>query len=140
MGEQDHALYGDWTATGTQELFQEVGWLVELHARRTSASIADLAPLNEVAVAVVLLEPPVIAVAVHGGVAVLPLDGDDSSRAQEKMIDLAAPVTVTPQQRPIVTEDARAVPRERGLELRSHPLIGCGLAAVGLMELRARMV
>src|SRR5450759_6011081 len=106
MGEKDHALYRNWMATRAQEPFKLTGRLVELHARRTSPPVGDRALLDEVAVAVVLVEPPVVAVAVHGGVAMLPLDGDEPLSAQENMVDLAATVTVAPQQRPVVTEDA----------------------------------
>ena len=52
---------------------------------------------DEVAVAVVLAEPPGIADAVHGGVEMFPLDGDQPLRAQQKMVDLAALVAVPPQ-------------------------------------------
>src|ERR1017187_5253988 len=85
MSKQDHALYRDVLAARAQEPFKQSRRLVELHARRASAPVAERAPLHEVAVAVVLAEPPGITDAVHGGVEMFPLDGDQPLRAQQKM-------------------------------------------------------
>src|ERR1019366_2194392 len=76
MSEQDHALYRDVLAARAQEPFKQSRRLVELHARRASAPLAERAPLHEVAVAVELAVPPGITDAVHGGVEMFPLDGD----------------------------------------------------------------
>src|ERR1039458_2980151 len=97
MSKQDHALYRDVLAARAQEPFKQSRRLVELHARRASARVAERAPLHEVAVAVVLAEPPGITDAVHGGVEMFPLDGDQPLRAQQKMVDLAALVAIPPQ-------------------------------------------
>src|ERR1022692_327359 len=104
MGKKDHALNRDRMAARAQEALQFAGRLAELHARRAAALVTELALPDEIAVAVVLVEPPGITIAVHGRIEVLPLDGDNALRAQQKMVDLAAAVTVSPQQRPAVIE------------------------------------
>jgi hypothetical protein len=80
MGEKDDSLDRNRMAARAEESLQQAGRLVELHTRGSSAPVGDPAPLDGIAVSVVLDEPPVIAVAVHGRVAVLPLDGDQSLR------------------------------------------------------------
>src|ERR1022692_4546685 len=47
---------------------------------------------------------PFVAVAVDGAVIMLPLDGDESLRAKEKMVDFSLPIAVAPQQCPVVAE------------------------------------
>ena len=84
--------------------------------------VDDLRSLpDEVAVVVVLVGPPLIAVAVHGPVDVLALDGEQSPRAQQKMVDLAAAVTVAPQQRPVIPENPAEYGHGYGLALHSGP-------------------
>src|SRR6266700_3812432 len=122
MGEQDYPLHRNRLAARAQEPFQPAGRLVELHARRAPPLVNDLRSLpDEVAVVVVLVGPPLIAVAVHGPVDVLALDGEQSPRAQQKMVDLAAAVTVAPQQRPVIPEDPAEYGHGYGLALHSGP-------------------
>ncbi len=113
MGKQDQAWHRNWTAPRTQETFKFVSWLVELHARRTSSPVRDPLPLlDEVAIAVVLVKPPVVTVTVHCGVAMFHLDGDESPGSQENMINLTATVLVASQQRPVVTENTAELCRD----------------------------
>jgi len=109
MGEQDHAQHGDLAAAAAQELLEQVGRLVELDARRAAALVADLAPIDEVAVVVELLEAPVIAFAGDGGVPVLALDRDQPRRPEQQVVDLAAPVAVPAHQHPVVAENSAEV-------------------------------
>src|SRR5260370_34572990 len=104
MSEKDHSLYRYWMSARTQEPFKLAGWLVELHTWRTSSPVGDPPSwLDQVAVLVVLVRPPVIAVAAHGAVVIFNLDGNESLRPQEKMVDFAAAGEVTAQQRPTGT-------------------------------------
>src|ERR1022692_3427429 len=120
MGKKDQALYRYWAAERIEELFELTGWLVELHARRPSPPVGHPpSRLNQGAVLVVLVRPPVITVTMHGAVVILHLDGDESLRAQQKMVDLTAPVTVAPQQRPVIAEDAAEPGRNQVLALDS---------------------
>src|ERR1039457_4982241 len=97
MSKQDHALYRDVLAARAQEPFKQSRRLVELHARRAAAPVAERAPPPEGAVAGVLAETPGITAPVPGGVEMFPLDGDQPLRAQQKMVDLAALVAIPPQ-------------------------------------------
>jgi len=107
-------------AARVQESFQQAGWLVELPARRASALVGDPLPrLLEVAVLVVLIGPPFVAVAVHGRVEILHLDRDESLRAQQKVVDLTTAVTVAAQQRPVITQGPAEGRRDLGLALHS---------------------
>src|SRR5216683_3341107 len=118
MGEEDHALDRYWTALRIQELFKPTGWLVELHTRRTSPSVGHPSSrLDQVAVLVVLVRPPIITITMHSAVVILHFNGDESLGAQQKVVDLAAPVTVAPQQRPVVTENAAKPARNQVLAL-----------------------
>jgi hypothetical protein len=106
VGEQHHALDGYRVAPGAQEVFELAGRFVDLLAGRASPAIGHFPALNRVAVIVELGEPPVVAGAVNQCVAVLALDGDQSVRAEQQMVDLAAPVAVAPDQRPFVVQNA----------------------------------
>jgi len=104
MSEQHHPQDGHGAAAGAEEMLEQIGWLVQLHARRPPAAIAEAAARDEVAESVELLEPPGVAVAVHGRVEVLALDRDQSRRSEEHVVDLAAAVAVAADQDPVVTE------------------------------------
>src|SRR5450631_1618466 len=104
MGEQNQALDFDGLSARPQEILQLVGRLVELDAWRAPAPVTDWAAVHTIAVAVVLVEPPVVSVTVDGGVTMLPLDGDEAAGAEQKMVDLTTPVAVATEQNPVVTE------------------------------------
>src|ERR1700730_356424 len=118
MGEKDSTLDRYWMAAKTQELCELTGWLVELHTRRPSPPVGHPpSQLDPVAVLVVLVRPPVIAITMHGAVVILHLDGNESLGAQQKVVDLTAPITVPPHQRPVITENAAKPGRNHVLAL-----------------------
>src|SRR5215471_5822945 len=106
VGEQHHAFDGYRMAPGAQEAFELAGRFVDLLAGRTSPAVGHFPALNCVTVLVELGEPPVIAPAVNQRIAVLAFDRDQAPRAKQQMVDLAALVAVTPDQRPFVIQSA----------------------------------
>src|SRR5215470_16269469 len=106
MGEQHHALDGYRMAPGAQEAFELAGRFVDLLAGRASPAIGHFPALDRVTVLVELGEPPVIAGAVNKRIAVLAFDRDQAPRAKQQMVDLAALVAVTADQRPFVIQNA----------------------------------
>jgi len=104
VGEQHHPQDGHGATAASEELLEQIGWLVQLQARRPPAAIPEAAARDEVAEAVEPLEPPGVAVAVHGRVEVLALDRDQSRRPEEQVVDLAAAVAVAANQDPVVAE------------------------------------
>src|SRR5258708_10333625 len=113
MGEQDHPLYRNRVAAGSQEILKLAGWLVELHAGRASPPVGHVAPANDIAILVVLGEPPPVTCTVHHRVAVPALDREKPTGAHQHMIDFPSAVAVTPHQRPLAppgpTQAGRAV-------------------------------
>ena len=106
MGEDDDALDGCVLAALLEEAFELGGRFVDLLARRASLPVGDLPLLDEVPVVVVLIGVPAVAVDVNGGVNVLDLDGEQAARPEEQVVDLAAPVAVAVQERPVVGQGA----------------------------------
>ena len=92
-------------APGAEEVFELGGGLVDLLAGRAAALVGQLAAVHRVAVLVELGVPPVVTRAVHGRVAVLALDRDQPARPEQQVVDLAAPVAVAADQRPLVVQD-----------------------------------
>src|SRR5262249_23528824 len=105
MGEDDHPPGPDRVVAAAEESFQLGGGLVELDTGGTAPPVGNPPLLNQVAVVVVLAEPPLAAVSFHGCFAVLDLDREHAPRSEENVVDLPATVAVTVQQRPLISQD-----------------------------------
>ena len=143
MSEDHHALDRDLLAAVAQEPLQLVGGLVELFAGRAAPAVGDQPLLDQVPVVVVLVALPAVTVDVHGGVDVLHLDGEQARRAQQQVVDLAAPVAVPAQQRPVSTERVAQLrrdpflPRDPGLDLLFDAAVTGGRGAGGARRFSA---
>lgn len=104
MRQQDDAQDCGGSAAGAQELFEQVGGFVQLHARGPAAAVADTAMGDQVAEPVELLEAPGVPIAVHGRVEMLALDGNQTWRPDQQVVDLPAPVAIAAQQNPVISE------------------------------------
>src|SRR5258707_11849137 len=117
MGKQEHPLYRNRVAAGSKEILKLAGWLVELHAGRASPPVGHVAPANDIAILVVLGEPPPVTCTVHHRVAVLALDGEKPTGAHQQMIDFASAIAVTPHQGPLVTQGPAQAGRDEQFAL-----------------------
>jgi len=108
--QQDHPQDGYGAGAGAQELFQQVGRLVQLNAGRSAAAVGDVAALDKVAEPVEFLKAPGITVAVDGRVEVLALDRDEPRGPQQQVVDLAPPVAVAAEQDPVVAKRLAELP------------------------------
>ncbi len=82
-----------------------ISGLVELFTRATPKSVSNrLIGLDEIAVAIVLVAPPVIAVAMNDSINKLNFDGKDPARSKKDLIDFAFRVPIARNQYPVVRQ------------------------------------
>jgi hypothetical protein len=131
MRQQHDPEDGDGASAGAKELLEQVGWLVQLDARRPAAAVADGAVSDEVAEPVELFKAPGVSIAVDRRVEVFALDRNKSWRPDQQVVDLATPVAVAPQQHPVITQ--------RLAELRDDLLLAGHSGCESFFEITARL-